>query len=222
VTTLQFAYASVVFDVDSTLTGIEGVDWLAARRDPDTAAFVMHLTERVMSGELPIETAYAARLDRIAPSRAEVDELASAYRDAVAPDARTCIGTLQAAGVRVVAVTGGIADAVRPFCVGLGIAAHDVRAVHVEWDEAGRYAGFNHKSALVTQTGKAAVVRTLGLPHPILAVGDGSTDLETRRGGAVEAFAAYVGFAHRPRVVADADLVVHTFSELLAAISGGR
>ena len=215
------AFASVVFDVDSTLTGIEGVDWLAARRDAETATFVLRLTERVMSGEVPIETAYAARLDRIAPRREEIDELAEAYRDAVAPDARICIGALQAAGVRVAAISGGIAEAVRPFCVGLGIADADVCAVHVDWDEQGEYAGFNHKSGLVTQTGKAAVLRTLALPHPILAVGDGSTDLEMKRGGAADTFAAYVGFAHRPRVVAAADFAVDSFSALFERISGG-
>ena len=45
------AYASVVFDVDSTLTGIEGVDWLGALRDAQTAAYVKAL-EGQMNGQV--------------------------------------------------------------------------------------------------------------------------------------------------------------------------
>ena len=48
------------------------------------------------------------------------------------------------------------------------------------------------------------IVRTLGLPEPVLAVGDGSTDVAIRVGGAADAFAAYTGFVARPDVVAAA------------------
>lgn len=216
------AFASVVFDVDSTLTGIEGVDWLAALRDAETAAYVKGLTERVMAGELPIEAAYVSRLARIAPTRDELRRLADAYRAAASPGAREVIATLQNAGVRVVAISGGIAAAVVPFCVWLGFAERDVHAVPVEWNGRGEYAGMDPATPLATQTGKATVVRALGLPHPILAVGDGSTDVEMKRQGAVEAFAAYTGFTHRKAVVAAADFVVETFADLMPRLLAPR
>lgn len=207
-------YRTVVLDVDSTLTGIEGVDWLAARRETETASGVMRLTERVMAGEMPIEKAYAARLERIAPTRLEVAALADAYRDAVAPDARAAIASLQAAGVRVLAISGGLRDAVLPFCAGLGIADADVHAVKLRWNADGEYTGFDRRSPLVKQTGKARMLQRLALPRPILAVGDGSTDMEMRRAGEADAFAAYTGFTHRARVVDAADFVVRSFAEL--------
>lgn len=208
------AYASVVFDVDSTLTGLEGVDWLAALRDAETAAYVKGLTARVMAGEMPIEAAYVSRLDRIAPTRHEIGRLVEAYRAAAAPGAREAIAALEAAGVHVVAISGGIAAAVVPFCVSLGFAEADVHAVPLRWDTSGAYAGMDPKTPLATQLGKAVVVRKLGLAHPILAVGDGSTDVELKRRGAVDAFAAYTGFTSRAPVIAAADLVVETFAEL--------
>ena len=214
------AYASVVFDVDSTLTGIEGVDWLAALRDTETAAYVKGLTARVMAGELPIEAAYVSRLDRIAPTRDELRRLAQAYGAAAAPGAREAIAALEAAGVRVVAVSGGLAAAVVPFCVSLGFAEGDVHAVPVEWNGRGEYTGMDPATPLATQTGKATVVRALGLPHPILAVGDGSTDVEMKRQGVVDAFAAYTGFTHRNAVVAAADFTVGTFADLASRVLG--
>lgn len=215
---MSAAFATVVFDVDSTLAGIEGVDWLAALRDAGTAAYVKGLTERVMAGELPIEAAYVSRLQRIAPTRDELRRLADAYRAAAAPGARDTIAALKGAGVRVVAVSGGIAAAVVPFCVSLGFAQPDVHAVPVEWSAAGAYAGMDPKTPLATQLGKAVVVRRLALPHPILAVGDGSTDVELKRQGSVEAFAAYTGFTRRQPVVEAADFAVASFPELLARL----
>ena len=205
----------MVFDVDSTLTGIEGIDWLAARRDAATAEWVLQLTARVMAGEMPIEEAYAVRLDRVAPTRDEVRALAEAYRDAVAPDARAVVAMLVKTGVRVLAVSGGLRDAVVPFCTGLGFAASDVHAVAVGWDARGRYAGLVPGSPLATQIGKVKVLKGLALKHPILAVGDGSTDVEMKRAGEVDAFAAYTGFTRRPMVVQAADFVVTSFAELL-------
>ncbi len=215
-------FASVVFDVDSTLTGIEGVNWLADRRGPATAEFVHRLTDQVMAGALPIEQAYAARLERIAPTRDEVRALGEAYRDAVAPDARSAIGALRGAGVRLVAVSGGLDAAVRPFCLDLGFADADVHAVRAQWNARGEYVGFDRESPLVTQTGKPTVLRALALPRPILAVGDGSTDVEMKRGGVAEAFAAYVGFARRALVVAAADFVVESFDQLTALVASQR
>ena len=55
----------------------------------------------------------------------------------------------------------------------------------------------------------------------MLAVGDGSTDVEMKQRGAVDVFAAYTGFTHRPAVIAAADFVVRSFTELLERIERG-
>ena len=216
---LALAYRSVVFDVDSTLTGIEGIDWLAARRDPETMAFVVRLTECVMSGEVRMEDAYDVRLARIGPTRDEMAELAAVYRDAIAPDARAVVAELVRRRVRVVAISGGIEAAVVPFCTGLGLAPTDIHAVRVDWNARGTFAGFDRESPLTVQLGKATLLRSLALPRPILAVGDGSTDAEMKRAGEADAFAAYTGFARRPAVVADADFVLESFEPLIDVVA---
>ena len=81
------------------------------------------------------------------------------------------------------------------------------------------------RSPLARRGGKPIVVRALGLPHPILGVGDGSTDAELKTmgadgGPAVDAFAAFIGVASRPSVVAVADYVVHSMAELPALVLG--
>ena len=209
-------FASVVIDVDSTLAGIEGIDWLAQRRGPDVAAEVAALTDRAMKGEIALDAVYGERLARIRPTRDEVGMLAAAYRDAIAPDAVDVLAALRLAGVRIVLVSGGLREAIQPLALHLGCTDDALHAVRVRFDESGAYAGFDEASPLATQAGKAEVVRSLALPSPALAVGDGATDLAMRP--AVDAFAAYVGFVRRPPVVAAADFEIDSFTRLRALV----
>ena len=211
-------FASVVLDVDSTLADIEGIDWLASLRDESTAAFVRGLTEDAMSGRIALEDAYGRRLERIAPTLDEARALARAYRAKLAPGAGAAIAALKRSGVRVVAISGGLREAVLPVCRDASLADADVFAVGVRWDDRGGYVAFDRTSPLAAQNGKPAVLHALGLPHPILAVGDGSTDLAMRTSGEVDTFAAYTGFVRRPSVIAAADLALTSFDDLLRLV----
>jgi phosphoserine phosphatase len=218
-------YASVVLDVDSTLTRVEGIEWLAERRGPRVAQAVAEMTQRAMEGGTPLDAVYGARLALVKPARSDVDALADAYSAGVVPGARLAIGEVQAAGIRVVAVSGGLRQAVARFAISLGIAGRDIYAVSLRFTADGEYAGFDETSPLARRGGKPIVVRGLGLARPIIGVGDGSTDaeLKTMAGGdipAVDAFAAFVGVASRPAVVAVADYVVHNMAELPALVLG--
>ena len=75
---------------------------------------------------------------------------------------------------------------------------------------------FDTSSPLTTSVGKGTVVAALGLPRPILAVGDGHTDLAMR--SAVDSFAAFTGFVSREAVVRGADRVVGSFREVASAV----
>jgi len=104
-------FASVVLDVDSTVAGIEGLDWLAGRRGTDVAVRVAGLTDRAMRGEIALEQVYGERLALIRPTRDEVSALAQEYVRAVAPGARELIAHCREAGVRTALVSGGLREA---------------------------------------------------------------------------------------------------------------
>jgi phosphoserine phosphatase len=201
-----------VIDVDSTLCGIEGIDWLASRRDPATGAAISALTDRAMRGEITLDAVYGERLAAVRPSRRDVDDLAAAYVDALAPGAVDVVRALHAGARRVVLVSGGLRDALLPLAAQLAIAEDDVHAVPLRFAADGAFAGYDAASPLTTASGKQAVVRSLALPRRILAVGDGATDLAIRP--AVDAFAAFTGFVRREPVVASADLVIDSFAQL--------
>ena len=210
------AFASVVLDVDSTVSGAEGIEWLASKRGPDIASEVSRLTRRATDGEITLESVYAQRLAMIEPSEAEVLELARFYERRLAPRASEVITELRENGIRLVLVSGGIRQAILPLGLRLGFTAAEVIAVRLAFDEEGRYAGFDELSPLTTSNGKAMVVQRLYLPRPVLAVGDGITDLAARP--SADAFAAFTGFAYRTAVVRGADHEVTSFDQLLKLV----
>lgn len=205
-------FASVVLDVDSTLAGVEGIDWLAAQRGPDVAKRIAELTDMAMRGEISLDEIYGERLSMIRPTHREIEALSKRYVESMASGARQTVGRLRDAGVAIAVVSGGIREAIVPLALALGVDGNALRAVSVYFEPHGEYTGFERDSPLATQRGKADVVRALALRGPVLAVGDGATDLAMRP--VVDAFAAYTGFVRRDPVVREADFVVESFQHL--------
>jgi phosphoserine phosphatase len=209
-------FESVVIDVDSTLAGIEGIDRLAAMRGPEDAARVAGLTDRAMRGEIPLESVYGERLALIRPTWDEVDALAHEYLRAIAPGATEALAALRGACVQIAVVSGGLREAILPLARRLYIPPECVFAVSISFNDRGEYLEIDASSPLTTQHGKEIIVRKLALSAPILAVGDGATDLAMKP--AVDAFAAYTGFVRREAVVSAADFEVDSFARLTALV----
>ena len=209
-------FKSVVLDVDSTLCGIEGIDWLAEKRGATVAADVAAQTDRAMRGELTLEQVYGARLEVVLPSEDDVAELAAAYRDSLAPGARDVIRAWREHGIRVVLVSSGIRQAITPLALDLGIPEPDVRAVDLRFHSNGGYRGFDSTSPLTTAGGKRTVVEEMDLARPSLAAGDGITDLAMR--DVVDRFCVFTGFASRPSVIERADCAASSFAELVSIL----
>jgi HAD superfamily phosphoserine phosphatase-like hydrolase len=202
--------------MDSTIASVEGIDWLAKRCDPSVAREIASLTSRAMDGELSLDDIYGRRLALIRPDEGEMDELARLYETSLAHGAAHAIGRLRDHGVKLVIVSGGILQAILPVARKLGFSDGEVFAVELYFDSDGRYTGFDDETPLITQHGKADIVRELALPRPLLAVGDGSTDAALAP--VVDTFAAFTGFVRRDPVVADADRELHSFDELLGLV----
>jgi len=201
-------YGSVVFDCDSTLSAVEGIDELAGPRRAEVA----RLTDAAMLGEIPLEAVYGRRLDLIRPTRAQVDALAHQYIAALVPDAPAVIDALRGEGVAVRIMSGGLLPAVAAVAAHLGIPATDVGAVGIQFDPAGVFTGFDQRSPLTRAGGKHELMSAwrCELPGPVMFVGDGATDLEAA--SAADLFVAFAGIADRPAVTAAADVVIRTLS----------
>lgn len=206
------SFATVVLDVDSTISGIEGIDWLAQRRGDAVAEKVAQLTDDAMRGRIPLEAVYGARLAAIRPRRDDLDALSRVYIERMAPDCVESVRAIRRAGAHIVMVSGGLRHALFRLALQLGVDLTDLHAVDIRFDALGAYDGFDSASPLTTSDGKKVLLERLAIARPALMVGDGATDLAAR--DAVDAFAAFTGFVARESVVERADVVLDSFPKL--------
>jgi len=197
-------YGTIVFDCDSTLSTIEGVEHLPRAREET----VHELTERAMNGELPLEAVYGARLKLIRPTRDEVTAVGRRYVETLVPNTPELFAALRFLEKRVCIVSGGLLPAVLTVGRELGLEDVDIQAVDLFHDDQGAYTGFDESSPLARAGGKLEVLNVLGqgpAARPGLAlVGDGATDLEAAP--ACARFVAFGGVARREAVFAGADV----------------
>ena len=213
-------YATVMLDADSTLSDVEGIDWLAARREPIVAAQVAALTKAAMNGEVTLDSIYGKRLEIVSPTRGDIFALSETYVQRVAPGAVEVVRDLIANGVRVLIVSGGVREALKPLAELVGVAEVDLYGVDINLGATGTYLGFDANATLARQEGKLELLRKLesDLPRPILHVGDGMTDAVVRE--LSDGFAVYTGFVRRLPVISYADFEVTSFDELREAVLG--
>ena len=199
-------FGSVIFDCDSTLSAIEGIEELAHAHREEIA----RLTEAAMRGEIPLEDVYGRRLALVRPTRDQVNALGDRYVRTLVTDARETIAALLSENIEVRVMSGGIRQAVVTLALALGLTERAVAAVDVHFDDNGEYAGFDESSPLARSGGKRIVLERWlpELPRPIMLVGDGATDLEARP--AADTFVAFTGVVERAVVVEAADAVVRT------------
>ena len=196
-------YRTVLFDCDSTLSSIEGIDELAGLKlDPAARSHLVALTRRAMRGEVPLEDVYAQRVEALAPTAQDLQAIGERYFKTLLPGARELFEDLRTAGVEVRILSGGLRPAVTVLARELGVDDACVHAVDVRLHRDGSYADFERDSPLARSGGKLEWLRSLGGAEalgPMALVGDGMTDLECAP--ELARSIAYAGVARRESVV---------------------
>lgn len=216
------SYSVTLFDCDSTLSAVEGIDELPAK--PEAQEAVAALTDAAMDGQIPLEEVYGRRLSMLNPTQAEIRSVKSKYKASAVKDAKAVISALADLETETWIISGGLLEPVAEFATWLGIHPDRVRAVGTEFDPLdgdwwcgrgdSRYATHD-KGHLTTTSGKADVIRSsVNKPGRRMLVGDGVSDLAASP--AVDLFVAYAGVVSRPTVVDAAPVVVN--SESLAPV----
>ena len=224
-------FAIVLFDCDSTLSAVEGIDELAAT--PEQQQAIAELTDSAMTGAVPLEEVYGRRLALLNPTKDEVRAVKDRYKSAVVPDAPAVVAALDELERETWVISGGLYEPVVEFATWLGIDPSRVKAVNTDYDpldgqwwggaeQAPRYADYE-KAHLHSSAGKSAVIRSaVTTPGRRLLVGDGISDLKAS--SAVDLFVAYAGVVDRPEVTEPAPVVIRSRSlaPVLALALGSR
>ncbi len=169
----------VLFDCDSTLSSLEGIDELA--KQIGVYDQLAPLTQAAMEGKIKLDEVYKKRLELIRPDKQAIEWLAQRYIETLVTDADVVIEKLQEVNKQIHIISGGLRQAILPLAKKLNIAELNVHAVDVYFDSNETYTGFDEQSPLAQSGGKSVVSQQIiGESGKAVLIGDGVTDLEAQ------------------------------------------
>jgi len=209
-------FHSIIFDFDSTLTAIEGIDYLAELYG--VAEQVRTMTRSAMNTHSVTPEMYDDRLQLIQPVQHDIDALVEKYRASLMPGVSETITALQSLDKQVYVISGGLRPALVEVGKFLNISADHIYAVDLYFNDEGKYADFDRNSHLIGVNGKKSVIKEIKPEGPVVFVGDGANDVTAR--DAVDKFVGYGGAEHRPPIEAQCEIYIRdpNFTSVLPEI----
>jgi phosphoserine phosphatase len=170
---------SILFDVDSTLSTIEGVDWVAQRKGLFEAA--AEFTNMAMGGEVKMEEVFGKKINLVAPTKQEMQEIGQEYIRTLVPGVKETIEILQKFGKEVWLITGNYHISVQILADYLKIPHDKIRANFIYFDDHDNFSHVDLDYPLTKSGGKAEIVKKLKKTgQKMVFVGDSVTDLDTK------------------------------------------
>lgn len=208
---------AVVLQVDGTISSIDGLAWLAARRDDDTGARLAALQQEAAAQRWGWADLTRARLKLLRPRRAEVNELGAAYLTALVPGAVDGAQTLRRAGVAVSLASDLAAEALFGVATALGVSPNELYAPRLRFDALGAYVGCDLNAARMGDATDATGSPTESSTSRTMFVGTGRSAAFAPR--QADDFVAFTGVVAREGIT-DGSHAVSTFPELVARVLG--
>ena len=207
----------LIFDCDSTLSSIEGIDELGRARGPEIFKRVEDMTNDAMNGKIAVEAVFGRRLEIIQPEQKDVAAIGRLYIETVEPTAREALAAARVAGWTPLILSGGFRPIIRPLADFLGI--ERVEAVDLFFDAQGRYTGFDDAYPTTRSGGKPEMINRLRAelnPAKVVMVGDGASDLETKPG--VDLFVGFGRYVAREKVKRESAVFITSLAELATVL----
>ncbi len=231
-----FRHQHVIFDCDSTLSRIEGIDELA--EIAGVTEQVKQMTDAAMAGSIALEEVYGKRLELIKPTQDDIFKLKQAYKNTATQDAQTVIQLLKDYDHDVYIVSGGLLEPVREFGISIGVPEANIRAVGVDYNQLSgqwwlngnmaqtdwspEYLNF-HQSPLTLSEGKRTIISELigNKPGRSMLIGDGMSDLLAAT--EVDTFVGYGGVVARENVKLKSEIFIQCESlSPILVLAGGK
>lgn len=214
-----FNYKHIIFDCDSTMSAIEGIDILA-QSSAQIKQQITALTNDAMDGRIDLSEVYVKRMDIIKPHKKDIEALTKAYIEHQVVGIYNLITLLKQSDKEVYVVSGGLYEPVYEFSISLGVKPENIRAVQVEYDSQGHYQSVPD-SPLTQSTGKAQVIEQMigDAKGRRMMIGDGISDYHAH--SAVDLFVGYGGVVSREQVKAKSDVFIEDQSLAAVAVLAG-
>ena len=132
---------TLVLQVDATLSRIDGLSWLAERRDTACRARLARLEQEAARQAWSWSELAQARLKVLRPRRSEINELGAAYVASFMPGAADTVVRLRRAGLDVLLSSDVAAEALFGVAAALGVGPEELHAPHLRFDAIGAFVG---------------------------------------------------------------------------------
>lgn len=218
-------YPTLLVDVDSCTSSIEGIDLLAKIHGKEEEVAV--LTRMAMNGEVAMDEIFERRLQMIGVRKEDLKKVAYQYLKTITADAFISLSILKASGVDIWFLSGGYDESIFPLAEHLGISKDHVFANTLFFEEDGNYAGFDRENPLWQKTGKKKAIDNLKREGRIKGgrvaiIGDAVSEAETAP--VTDLRIGFGGHQDRQKVREMADVFVKakTFLPLLPLVLGAE
>jgi len=197
-------YNVVVFDCDSTLSAVEGIDLLAEKYGVKKE--VEKITHHAMNGHSNFADALAFRLQLVRPCKSDMKWLGGQYIEREVPGTKELVTKLKKLRKKVFIISGGFDSAIKIFASHIGVKKSNVLCNSLLFDKSGKYRGFDNSNPLSKNHGKKIVLKQITKLGSTVFVGDGVTDLEAKN--VVDLFVGFGGVKVREVVKRESDIFI--------------
>lgn len=210
-----------IFDFDSTLTQVEGLDVLAEmtlKNNPNREQVIQeiqHITNLGIDGDISFTQSLERRIRLLNAKREDLTPLITALRKKISKSIAENREFFHTHADAIYVISCGFKEFIDPIVAEYNIPTDRVHANTFTFDEMGNITGFDTENVLSSHNGKIACLRKLNLQGQIHVIGDGYSDYVMREAGIADKFYAYTENVHREKAAKNADYIAPNLNEFL-------
>ena len=208
----------VLFDLDSTISKIEGLDYLATLKGLGNE--IKLITEKTMSGEMSFQETFPKKINLLSPSIKEQEKLGFIYLKNLSLGFELLLNKLFKNNIKVGILSANFEIPIKILADKLNI-NHDLCFCNkTEFFENGDFKYFDDSQLLAQENGKGVVISSLKSKFPrenVVFIGDSVGDMFA--GKNADMFIGYGGAVKREQVYKNSEHFVIDFLDVCEIIS---
>jgi D-3-phosphoglycerate dehydrogenase len=210
-----------IFDFDSTLTRVEGLDVLAeislanSPKKNEIIQEIIDITNLGIDGEISFTESLQRRIKLLNANKSDLPNLIDELKKQVSTSIENNKEFFEKFSKDIYVVSCGFKEFIDEIVADYNIPTERVFANTFEFDSEGKIIGFDKKNVLSTHNGKVQCLRDLNLEGEIQVIGDGYSDAVTKEAGVADTFFAYTENISRDKTTKNADHITPNLDEFL-------
>jgi len=210
-----------IFDFDSTLTKVEGLDVLAEitlannPKKDQIIEEIISITNLGIDGEISFTQSLERRIKLLSANRSDLELLIQELKKRVSSSIERNKEFFELFSENIYVISAGFKEFIDPIVAEYNIPSERVYANTFEFNSEGEIIGFDRDNVLSTHNGKIACLKNLQLDGEIQVIGDGYSDYVTKEAGVADKFFAYTENVQRAKTIKNADHITPNLDEFL-------